>query len=852
MKMENKFINRIWNISMHFLKNKGLNTFISDNKLLIYFVGIYFCFEELFDSLCNVYLLLILKYFTVSVMSSIVFVLLLAWILYNGCRKYKRRVLVSNKTIGFSIFILFLWGKYRLCTDSTYSLFTSSLSYVDFIPFLVGGYIALRLFRRAPKERNDSSDGFFIDEPITCSKEDLLNRKIDAYDAAEKLLATKTENNAFTFGIVAPWGNGKTSFLYMMKEHIDAKNADDVVTISFHPWKYGKSSNLTYLFFEELSKALAPYSTIFSLDIIRYARTVSSIENSTMKFLGSILGCLVPQTVEEQYEDLKKKISNIQRKIVVFIDDIDRLGANEIEELFRLVRNTSNLPSMYFVMAYDKKYVVDTLNSIFPSHSLSYSQKILQEEFFLPVIKNNELKAVLREKLSVFLNSEEMEQVDKLLNRELFNSIDVFNYIGTLRDIKRLANALRLHPRKLHGEIDICDYIILEILRQQYFLVLELIVDRKDDILLLNNSGKYVYFNGKNGPKEKDDILAKMYHFKGFDILGYIEEKSEELSVPKAKIDSLKKLLDALWGEYRTYSSKGINVPEYTQRYLYSSILDSDVSDVEFDKIWQFSFDEMKSTLKEWMENKSYSLVDKVEKREVANKADTYKQLHMLFYIGSIGHNYVPDFRVIVERIKMLKDMNGESHDYLAEDKEEFLNCLYENGTNSFMLGFLCKLFYNGSFEEDFILSEDEVIKIQQDLFLQYIKVSHPMNDVLDCWRDTSHDVWIADSNGDTHPKKMEHTEVSRKAMKDYAINHIERFAEHTISCSLPIIDRKYRINGIVLQIWESWDEYYKDVNRLNVKTAKLQEYKDFLEKIKEFGFKKSVSFNFKELHIEQ
>lgn len=197
-------------------------------------------------------------------------------------------------------------------------------------------------------------------------------------------------------------GKRKDIFFIYDERAYRCKNADDVVTISFHPWKYGKSSNLTYLFFEELSKVLAPYSTIFSRDIIRYARTVSSIENSTMKFLGSILGCLVPQTVEEQYEDLKKKISNIQRKIVVFIDDIDRLGANEIEELFRLVRNTSNLPSMYFVMAYDKKYVVDTLNSIFPSHSLSYSQKILQEEFFLPVIKNNELKAVLREKLSVF------------------------------------------------------------------------------------------------------------------------------------------------------------------------------------------------------------------------------------------------------------------------------------------------------------------------------------------------------------------------------------------------------------------------------------------------------------------
>lgn len=837
-----KSINRVWD---------NLRTFIFDNKLLVCFIGAYFCFDKTLESLFAAYLLPILKGFTVSVMSTVVFVILLVWIVIDIFRKFHRRFIVSNQTVGFWLFMLVLWGKYRLGADSAYTSYIPFLCYVDFIPVLTGEYLLLGLLCRIFKKEKNFTGGFGVDEPITSSEEDLLNRKIDAYDAAEKLLATKTENNAFTFGIVAPWGNGKTSFLYMMKEHIEAKNADDVVIMSFNPWKYGKSSNLTYLFFEELSKALAPYSTIFSRDIIRYARSVSSIENSTMKFLGSILGCLVPQTVEEQYEDLKKKISNIQRKIVVFIDDIDRLGANEIEELFRLVRNTSNLPSMYFVMAYDKKYVVDTLKNMFPSHSLSYTEKILQEELFLPIIKGNELKAVLREKLSVFLNSEEMEQVDKLLNRELFNSIDVFNYMETLRDIKRFANALYLHLRKLHGEIDICDYIILEILRQQYPFVLELIVDRKKDILLLNNSGKYVYFNGENGPEEKEGILAKMYPFKGFDILEYIEANSEALSVPKAKIDSLKKLLDALWGEYRTYSSKGINVPEYTQRYLYSSILDSEVSDVEFDKIWLSPFDEVKSTLKKWMVNKSYSLVDKVEKRKVADKADTYKQLHMLFYIGSIGHKYVPDFHVIIERIKMLKEMNVESHDYLAEDKEEFLKCLYENGINSFMLGFLSKLFCNGSFDDDFILSEDEVIKIQQDLFLQYIKEYHPMNDVLDCWRDTSHDVWIADSSGHSRPEKMEHTEVSRKAMKDYAINHIEEFAENTISFWRPNTDRQYYISDVVSHIWQSWDEYYKYVNSLNIQSVKLNEYKKFLEEFKKADFKNSVYFDFKEMHFD-
>lgn len=837
-----KSINRVWD---------NLRTFIFDNKLLVCFIGAYFCFDKTLESLFAAYLLPILKGFTVSVMSTVVFAILLVWIVIDIFRKFHRRFIVSNQTVGFWLFMLVLWGKYRLGADSAYTSYIPFLCYVDFIPVLTGEYLLLGLLCRIFKKEKNFTGGFGVDEPITSSEDDLLGRKIYAQDAAKKLLATNTEKNAFTFGVIAPWGNGKTSFLYMLKEHIDNNWAGDVVTISFHPWKYGKSSNLTYLFFEELSKSLAPYSTSFSYDIIRYARTVSSIENSTTKFLGSILGCFASPTVEEQYEDLKKKISNMQRKIVVFIDDIDRLESKEIEELFRLVRNTSNLPFMYFVIAYDKKYVVDSLNSIFPSHSLSYSQKILQEEFFLPIIKKNELKAVLREKISAFLDSEEMEQVDKLLNRELFNSIDVFDYLGNIRDIKRLANALQLHLIKLHGEIDICDYIILEILRQQYPFVLALIIDRKNDILLLNNSGKYVCFNGENGPEEKNEILAKMYPFKGFNILEYIKENSEALSVPKAKIDSLKKLLDALWGEYRTHSSKGINVPEYTQRYFYSSILDSEVSDVEFEEKWLSPFEEMKPTLKEWMVNKSYSLVKNVEEINAENKADVYKLLHMLFYIGSIGDRYVPEFQVMVERIKKLKKMNVESHDYLAEDKEEFLKCLYENGINSFMLGFLCKLFRKGSFEEDFILSEDEVVKIQQDLFLQYIKEYHPMNDVLDCWRDTSHDVWIADSSGHSRPEKMEHTEVSRKAMKDYAINHIEEFAENTISFWRPNTDQQYSISGVVSHIWQSWDEYYKYVNSINIQSAKLNEYKNFLEEFKKAGFKNSVYFDFKEMHFD-
>ena len=71
------------------------------------------------------------------------------------------------------------------------------------------------------------------------------------------------------------------------------------------------------------------------------------------------------------------------------------------------------------------------------------------------------------------------------------------------------------------------------------------------------------------------------------------------------------------------------------------------------------------------------------------------------------------------------------------------------------------------------------------------------MKDVLYCWRDTSHKVWISHNDGAGH-KEILHTDISRQAMKDYAINHIEEFAENTISFWRPNTDRQYYISDVV------------------------------------------------------
>ena len=81
--------------------------------------------------------------------------------------------------------------------------------------------------------------------------------------------------------------------------------------------------------------------------------------------------------------------------------------------------------------------------------------------------------------------------------------------------------------------------------------------------------------------------------------------------------------------------------------------------------------------------------------------------------------------------------------------------------------------------------------------------------------------------------------------------SHIEEFAENTISFWRPNTDRQYYISDVVSHIWQSWDEYYKYVNSLNIQSVKLNEYKKFLEEFKKADFKNTVYFDFKEMHFD-
>ena len=69
-------------------------------------------------------------------------------------------------------------------------------------------------------------------------------------------------------------------------------------------------------------------------------------------------------------KDLDKLIKQKKRKILVIIDDIDRLSDFEIRQIFQLVKLIADFPQTIYLLSFDREVVVKALENV---------QKILEK-----------------------------------------------------------------------------------------------------------------------------------------------------------------------------------------------------------------------------------------------------------------------------------------------------------------------------------------------------------------------------------------------------------------------------------------------------------------------------------------
>jgi len=470
---------------------------------------------------------------------GIIVLLIISLIFFDRfCRK---KIIIPNTYLLVILLFLIIYFYYRFF-GSTWK-FTGfkgyeKVKYTDIIFVSVLPLLSQLYFKLKKKQPKTNLPSFVEERPIENIKDDSFQRSELAKKLIDKILNTKNKNS-FAIGIYGKWGSGKTSFLNLIKENTKDKN---VIEIDFNPWQNYDAKTILIDFFDTLKSHLSKEHLGISRLIDNYKKSLNlSIGNSLFKMILNQNN----NSLSDEEKKLKEAIKQIDKKLIIYIDDIDRLQAEEIFQVMKLIRNSVNFPNVFFIVTFSRDYVLEHLDKITNNKAAEYLQKIFQLEIPLPdyedwKIRNklwNLLGLILLEKQGVKCDKiteckDKCEQIDDceivrraLFNKELtgYNREIKYKQLESFRDIHRFINSFKISYEKLAGEVNVIDLINLEILRSKYPDVYDIL----DDFLV-----------------KKEDILPLSLFYLNSDIDKQLKEK---LRVDKKNIERIKQILVELF-----------------------------------------------------------------------------------------------------------------------------------------------------------------------------------------------------------------------------------------------------------------------------------------------------------------
>ncbi len=98
---------------------------------------------------------------------------------------------------------------------------------------------------------------------------------------------------------------------------------------------------------------------------------------------------LQARSLDDRIGDLRTQLARIETKILVIIDDLDRLQPDEVRQVLTLVKTFGNLPNVIHLLVYDRTIVDRALGAASSQGDQerrlpTYLEKIVQVELDLP------------------------------------------------------------------------------------------------------------------------------------------------------------------------------------------------------------------------------------------------------------------------------------------------------------------------------------------------------------------------------------------------------------------------------------------------------------------------------------
>jgi predicted KAP-like P-loop ATPase len=283
--------------------------------------------------------------------------------------------------------------------------------------------------------------------------------------------------------IHGPWGSGKSSVLNFLRHYIEQEPEDGrPIVLRFSPWWYSGREDLTRLFFGQLRARLGDkdFGEVKSR-LADLADLLSKIPALPGREAGEFIADKLRG--EPDLDALKEKVSAVLKeegkKILVIIDDVDRLAPAEVRDLFRMIKAVANFPNIIYLLAFEKEIVANALEQEQGIESgKRYLEKIVQGSFDLPPIQQIDLRRMFFDQLGGILTDPQERFNEHYWTNVYFSGID--DLLNTPRQVTRLINALRVTYPAVEEEVDPVDFVALEAFRVFEPEMYRIVRDHKD------------------------------------------------------------------------------------------------------------------------------------------------------------------------------------------------------------------------------------------------------------------------------------------------------------------------------------------------------------------------------------
>lgn len=385
------------------------------------------------------------------------------------------------------------------------------------------------------KKVESFADDIFDRKKVADYIAEVIKKKDEIFDKEQSLV----------IALDSPWGTGKTTFLKLWESEIESNEMFKV--ISYNAWEEDDYDNPLIQLSTEIVNVLGDGS---KKEIIRLAKLISMLAVSALsKFIEpkiveylknhveslknlkdeTIISSIIKEFLDNYdkdhgvddyafYKEIKKNLREAlkkateNKKVIFFIDELDRCRPIYAIKLLETVKHYFNLPNIVFIFALDMEQLKHSIATIYGQNmdSYGYLRRFFNHNIRMPKPDTEQyIKYIYNDKI-LGNDSNEFKKFVKYLS-SLFTKLNF-----TFRDIDVVSSNINiLYILKMKEEKN----VIFKLIFYSYLIALKYKEPKSYEILMhqdfeIESSDKITLTNDKNTnpnfPIEGDRVFSEI------------------------------------------------------------------------------------------------------------------------------------------------------------------------------------------------------------------------------------------------------------------------------------------------------------------------------------------------------